>query len=597
MALDGAVVDPARWMQQLQAQHPIGIEALALCDLALIGAHNAGSHRITKDCAYSGEPHSGDYRDRHPLVQKAVLRGVVSRWARCQSRSVLELATLGIRYFDVRLCSRYNGGDSAKQWLRPPTQPSAKPELWTCHALYSQPLRDVVADLLAFCSLEPHATAVAATDATAPSATSPHEVVVLDVQHLYGETADTAFHGAFIECLAPVRHLLAPRPLGVATPLREFWAPSRHAPAPATESGPRARPAIVVLYAHAPTVAQCSFLHPRDSTSIVSRQSVESVQVGELVHSVAAEQSRRNADVAPGARNTVLHVNQGQGTGSGASGFLSVASPLSSHVKGLDELAARTNGPVLAAWDGAAPRGTSVDARSVLLLDFSEQGTLNGLSPFGVAHRLNLLRLASTGASPRSSFPSSSFAPALLGLSLTAPLPCRLRSYHGSRLRVHPGSEGAKVDLQAAAAGPWERVELVPTVQSSHHGERKGNAGEAAATGRGGGDPVVHVRSAAHGTYLRCHPPSGTEAARKANVDTQRVAAEWEAFRVVPLSRGPPLVVALESVAHAGIYLSARGLPTGSPVSGVPRRAEWEAWVVEHDDATSPVVLSPASPS
>ena len=101
------------------------IEDKTLTQISIPGAHDTCTSRIHAET-------SELCPDAPDIVKKlatwpgiaSVLKKITAGWSRAQSHTVAELLDIGVRYLDVRICSK---GD----------------EIWTVHGMYSEPLATV----------------------------------------------------------------------------------------------------------------------------------------------------------------------------------------------------------------------------------------------------------------------------------------------------------------------------------------------------------------------------------------------------------------------------------------------------------------------
>ncbi|KAJ7144422.1 PLC-like phosphodiesterase [Mycena epipterygia] len=158
--------DRSNWMRELKSY----IERKHIYDVCLPGTHDSGTFDL------SSRPSHGDSNSIVEFIAKLPVAGdQVSKWAKTQSFSFLEQLNYGVRFFDLRI-----GVSTYDQSLR------------IVHTLESnEPLQTM---------LEPIGSWI--RDHTS-------EIVILDVQHLYGFTTEryielaTIFQKIFDSLLVP----------------------------------------------------------------------------------------------------------------------------------------------------------------------------------------------------------------------------------------------------------------------------------------------------------------------------------------------------------------------------------------------------------
>ena len=146
---NGYVVSPVlptynNWMAELKGS--IGNKTLN--NIFLPGTHNSGTYNITKNSDLSP-----DFPDHHKELEYFVKnteygKSLAVAWSKCQDFNITAQLKAGIRYFDLRISPKDN-------------------ELYTCHSLYGDSLKNILDKLKNFLN------------------TNKQEIVILDFQKFY----------------------------------------------------------------------------------------------------------------------------------------------------------------------------------------------------------------------------------------------------------------------------------------------------------------------------------------------------------------------------------------------------------------------------
>lgn len=395
---------PECWMTQLGDR----IGWCALHQLAMVGSHDAATYNI-----YRTSP--GEYAPDAPanvVALTASLQGLAHRitadWAKTQHLTVLQQLRRGARYFDIRLSSR--------------TGPT---DLWVTHGLYSVPLERVVCDIAEFYGVAPRSGHSTSDPADAmPSLPLPmnREVIVLDVQRINAKydatqhppdpastcpTDKREMHEAFWQLLRPLHALVANRPDAIRCGLGALWA-----------AGHR----IVVLYPKgfielSPGLLRSGVLPRTD-------EHIESVwhnvcDVATLRGDVHRELERSRTDVAlhvlapktdaAGRVNLPLHITQAVMTPK-TSEILWALTPLARAPATIEDLAKAANSAMLEVWarhrpievfhtpqlPGVPDGRVFIDGRNVLMLDYIDMGTYEGLTACELCCWINARRFGAS---------------------------------------------------------------------------------------------------------------------------------------------------------------------------------------------------------
>jgi hypothetical protein len=357
-------LDRARWMTQFG-------DAIADCTLsqiAMVGAHDAATHSITRKNPgeYAADAPDALVNITRPLQWAA--HRLAADWARTQEHSVRTMLLLGVRYFDLRLSPRG------------PTK-----ELWISHGLFSMPLSNVVEDVASFYSNHDSGPCSPAT-ADSLDVGDNLDIVVLDIQRLSGVTSghgSAKIHHEFFRTLEPLRPLLLKEGQSIFTSLRDFW-----------RTGTR----VIVLY---PCALACAvhqpIVLPRTPEFIRSHWFDKNRPAPLLQHLHDELMQRRNGIVSrfvhsgppEGSAIGPLHVLQAVLTPSSTDFARMVFSPFPSTARNLEHFAKELNHRALTLWsrhqpiedgpevtfDGKPrPRQVSMDGRNVIMLDFFTRG-------------------------------------------------------------------------------------------------------------------------------------------------------------------------------------------------------------------------------
>jgi glycosylphosphatidylinositol diacylglycerol-lyase len=175
-----------RWMTDLAPW----IGERCYSELAVVGTHDAATYNCTKDSDYS--PDAPEAIAGLPFMLQPAAKRIVASWAKTQEHTVKAQLEMGVRYVDVRLCSK----DGA---------------LWVNHSLFSVPFADVVNDIVGFYA----------------GADDNKEMLLLDVQSLHTDGGDHPVgeaHELFRAAVEPLQQLFVKKPFGTRASLSDIWA-------------------------------------------------------------------------------------------------------------------------------------------------------------------------------------------------------------------------------------------------------------------------------------------------------------------------------------------------------------------------------------
>ncbi|XP_022121691.2 PI-PLC X domain-containing protein 3 isoform X1 [Pieris rapae] len=138
-------IDLENWMKKL----PEPIKNTPFIYIAIPGSHDSMTYAITRS--------SGLAPDAEPILKRLypVFKGTILRWTITQSVDALQQLLMGIRYFDLRLATK-TGSD----------------HFYFTHGVYAGEITEPLHQIKDFIN------------------SHPGEVVILDLQHFYGFTAD-----------------------------------------------------------------------------------------------------------------------------------------------------------------------------------------------------------------------------------------------------------------------------------------------------------------------------------------------------------------------------------------------------------------------
>nr|KAI8735566.1 PI-PLC X domain-containing protein 3-like [Biomphalaria glabrata] len=140
-------LENAEWMTLLKSTSLIDIP---LTDLAIPRTHNSGTFALDSNgCVVPGASTEIENLANNPLIGQ-MAKGIIQRWAVCQSLDFSHQLELGIRYFDLRVA----------------TKPDCQ-EIFCVHQLYGSKVTDLTDAVDKY--LKAH----------------PHEVVLIDFNHFY----------------------------------------------------------------------------------------------------------------------------------------------------------------------------------------------------------------------------------------------------------------------------------------------------------------------------------------------------------------------------------------------------------------------------
>ncbi|XP_026756144.2 PI-PLC X domain-containing protein 3 isoform X2 [Galleria mellonella] len=138
-------LDLENWMRDLPAQ----LKDIPLIYLAIPGSHDSMTYGITRS--------SGLAPDAEPILHRLypLFRGTIIRWTITQAIDTQQQLLIGIRYFDLRLATKKDASN-----------------FFFTHGLYAEEITKALQQIKDF--IDSH----------------PGEVVILDLQHFYGFTAE-----------------------------------------------------------------------------------------------------------------------------------------------------------------------------------------------------------------------------------------------------------------------------------------------------------------------------------------------------------------------------------------------------------------------
>jgi hypothetical protein len=423
-------LDRRRWMTRFGhaiAQARIG-------HISMVGAHDAAAYNIV------GQYPVGVAPDAPKLVRDLLAKAgapafnVVSGWARTQDRSILEQLNNGVRYFDIRLAPKASSGD-----------------LWVCHGLFSVSLSRVIEDVEAFFCGGRLGYGKAPLDFdTADN----KELVILDVQSCEGHAGPdgAAINAGFFKLLEPIRPLCVPAHLSLREPVGALQA-----------AGVR----VVVLYPNGPACDANPGLAMHRGSNI--RSSWKNKNTVEALKPLLQAELELNARDQAAGTGQNIHVLQGVLTSDTELIVRSLLLPDFAAPDSVEELARSVNDDAMEVWVGAAgadaaaraealQRGeasTAVDGRNVLMLDFCDRGTFEGLDAVQLCHFLNVRKFGVPPEAPPACAPPRALAPpALAAFPKAAGLlgePVNLFAPGKGRLLTVWGGEGTPVRVSSAS--------------------------------------------------------------------------------------------------------------------------------------------------
>jgi len=191
--------DNSRWMEDLSAT--IGTKPLR--KLVIPGTHDSGAYNISADSDIAPDSGLTTWLSSYEQLKKSfhdffsrqkeyrsLLKKFMAGWSKTQDKTIYEQLKAGIRYFDLRLLKRKDGG------------------LFIIHGMYSIDLETILADIRLF------------------AAEHPKEIIILDFNHLYnlasGETVAFEQLKKYLVRENGVS-LLVPAEKGINVTLNELW--------------------------------------------------------------------------------------------------------------------------------------------------------------------------------------------------------------------------------------------------------------------------------------------------------------------------------------------------------------------------------------
>ena len=353
-----------RWMTRFGSK----ISDAKLQHLSMVGAHDAAAYNIAGNHPVGIAPDAPEVvRD---IIDKAGAPAVkvVSDWARTQDRSILQQLNHGVRYFDIRLGPK--SGDT---------------DLWVCHGLFSVPFPRVVEDVAAFYSGGRVGYRGAPLDFDIEEN---QEIIILDVQKCEGHDGPNgdAINDGFFKMLEPIKPLCMTPRIKLHETIGQIQ-----------KSGVR----VVVLYPNDPACRKFGLRAIPRGLNIRShwknKNTVEEIKPL-LVDELAL--CKKEQEEGGGANIQVLQAVLTSDTELIVKGLLlpDFAAPDSVEV-----LARKVNDDAMEVWVGANSEkkeealktgepgaATVLDGRNVLMLDFCERGTFEGLDAVQLSHFLNV---------------------------------------------------------------------------------------------------------------------------------------------------------------------------------------------------------------
>ncbi|MBN3781026.1 hypothetical protein G3O06_26300 [Burkholderia sp. Ac-20345] len=169
----------AGWMTQFASQ--------PLNKLVIPGSHDSGAYEVSVPGVTS--PDFSQIRYVPDFLQAMFVKD----WGKSQSLSVGQQLTAGYRYLDLRLCGKGN-------------------TVYTCHGVYTAPLSQIVADVKSYLS----------------TADASSEVIVMDINHLYGMSPELNASVASTLGSQLGQWIASPSQFTMSTPVGKFASANKH---------------------------------------------------------------------------------------------------------------------------------------------------------------------------------------------------------------------------------------------------------------------------------------------------------------------------------------------------------------------------------
>lgn len=177
-----------QWMAQLGTEASGG--ALRLCDLAIPGSHDSGTFSLRNHSAFGPDAPSVFRGFIGDIMTDGLKGSLVLPWSRAQNNTIQQQLEIGVRYLDIRLACVRGGSGYGKHTT-----------YWITHGLMGTEFWRLLRDVVEWCK------------------TNPTEVVIMDINHIYGIGDFNGVHG-----LAEFREYVLGGSPTTAPGLHDVWA-------------------------------------------------------------------------------------------------------------------------------------------------------------------------------------------------------------------------------------------------------------------------------------------------------------------------------------------------------------------------------------